>query len=64
MDDKVRQQPSQWIKDALADECAHSRISRGRRYDYCEECGAVRRSPESRDHSDEWHLCEICGLGK
>lgn len=41
-------------------ECEHANVSRGRTYDYCEDCGAVRRAAAPDHETDPWHSCPAC----
>ena len=41
--------------------CKHEKVSRGSNYDYCEQCGAVRRNNQhSSGIPGEWHTCNAC----
>jgi hypothetical protein len=44
--------------------CSHpeDRISRGKVFDYCEDCGAVRHAPEAGRKPEPWHTCERCRI--
>jgi hypothetical protein len=42
--------------------CKHpdNRVRTGDVYQYCEDCGAVRRKAEPGKPSSEWHTCPLC----
>lgn len=40
--------------------CAHANVIRGRSYDYCDDCGAVRRAATTGHEADPWHSCPAC----
>lgn len=46
--------------DGCAD-CQHANVSGGV-YEYCEDCGAVRRGRKLGRPPDEWHTCPLCAL--
>jgi hypothetical protein len=40
-------------------ECPHINVDRGV-YEFCEDCGAVRRSKKPGTPQDPWHSCPRC----
>jgi hypothetical protein len=44
--------------------CRHKRTrTSGGIYEYCLDCGAVRRLPRAGDSfPDSWHVCDLCRL--
>lgn len=50
--------PSPEVADPA--ECAHKNVSRGRIYDFCEDCSAVRRAPTGATVVEPWHSCHAC----
>lgn len=41
--------------------CAHKNTTRSGCYEYCEDCGAVRKQI-GINQWDEWHACNSCHL--
>ena len=40
--------------------CSHSNAERGAIYDYCPDCGGVRRAATVGRPADSWHSCSDC----
>lgn len=41
--------------------CEHQKIERFMGYEFCEDCGAVRRVKKvGEPQQDPWHLCDLC----
>ena len=43
--------------------CKHERISIGAVFEYCKDCGAVKRKDTYDKTRDNWHSCKLCLLG-
>lgn len=58
------EQLARWVGISGLDrtECAHNNVSRGRIYDFCEDCGAVRRAPTGATVVEPWHSCHACRI--
>lgn len=58
-----RQWPKVVPEGARMAECLHPNPVRHEVYDYCPNCGAVRRAPKPGEHRpDDWHSCKLCRL--